>query len=122
MQAIYNETKAYNILKFSVLIIFPDIKHIERFEKYLYEKLNEDQEWHPDTSKIYKITGNENEEKPEIVSGQYSAITLSSNFCGRGTDIKPRNMLHVILAYYSNNERIVKQAIGRLGRGERNGT
>ena len=58
-------------------------------------------------------------ENPEKLAGFDGAISLGSNFCGRGTNIKCEgNPLHAIVSYYSSNVRVIYQAYGRTARND----
>ena len=128
MCCIYKEIMAYNTHECNrpVLVIFSDIRQILSFRKYMKNKMAEDVDWKPENIYVIKGINDKNEEEeadPKVVSGQKGAITLSSNFCGRGTDINPGgNILHVILAYFSPDERVIKQALGRTARNENMGS
>lgn len=61
--------------------------------------------------------------KPDKISGLFGAVSLGTNVCGRGTDIKePSNPLHVIVTYYTSNSRVINQAFGRTARQGNEGT
>lgn len=71
----------------------------------------------------YLIEGKTFNDRPQDFAGKNGSITIGTNLCGRGTDIKISDKsLHVIVTYYSSNERAIQQAFGRTGRQGMKGT
>eukprot|EP01084_Bolivina_argentea_P148531 259652_1 len=115
-------------LKKSVLIVAEDIdwcieieKHLKNWSKYrLYEKYRQNVSRYSrdDTSEKLII-------KQKMKSGD---IIIATNLAGRGTDIKLNDNiinyggLHVIISFEPENERILKQNIGRTCRAGASGS
>ena len=112
---IVSEILAFNEKKHPVLVIFQDLRELDDVGYLLGEKGQfEFDVFNGKDSK--KIT-------PENFSGQNSRITLGTNVCGRGIDIKLFSYpLHVIVAYHSTNVRLMSQAYGRTARQGQKGT
>lgn len=91
-----------------VLIIFQDLNEIKAVFNILASR---------GIKNIHIFEGKNETIKPDIIAGKTQSISLGSNVCGRGTDIKNLTMpLHVILTYYTSNARIISQAFGRTAR------
>lgn len=96
-----------------VLVIFQDLKEIEKIEKKL-NKIN---------IKVNIFDGKNESIKPDEVAGLRGAVSIGTNSCGRGTDIKVKDLpLHVIITYYSSQRRSMDQAFGRTARQGKRGT
>ena len=66
---------------------------------------------------INVFNGKNDKLKPDNIAGIKGSISLGTNVCGRGTDIKnPQNPLHDIVTYFSSNSRVMYQAFGRTAR------
>ena len=141
-----NEKIADEILYFHkkgnpVLVIFQDFNEIINAVPYirdaliLYQKeqnselnyqenrlrtvgVNKNKSYNNIYMKINIFDGKDEFIKPDLIAGNKGAISLGSNFCGRGTDIKCSSEypLHVIITFYSSNERVMQQAFGRTAR------
>lgn len=60
---------------------------------------------------------------PDRIAGIKGAVSLGSNYCGRGTDIQFTELpIHVIVSFYSSNVRVMDQAFGRTARQGQKGT
>ena len=97
-----------------VLVIFQELNEIYD----VYHNL------HLKGIKNINIFDGKNEKiKPDRISGLKGAVSLGTNVCGRGTDIKePFKPLHVIVTYYTSNTRVIQQAFGRTARQGNEGT
>ena len=110
-ELIVNEIMEYHKNGYPVLAIFLSPKEIDTIKSKIeshaiYLKYKVD-------IGVYGGQGN----KPNERAGKEGSITLGTNICGRGTDIKCRGKpLHVIVTYYSSNIRVMNQAFGRTGR------
>lgn len=61
--------------------------------------------------------------KPDKIAGINGAVSHGTNFCGRGTNIiANRKLLHVIISYFSLNQRVMNQEHRRTARQRRPGT
>ena len=66
---------------------------------------------------INVFNGKDQSIKPDFIAGRRCAISLGTNVCGRGTDIKnPAKPLHIIISYITSNVRVMQQAYDRTGR------
>ena len=113
-QLILNDIIIFAQKGFPVLVIFQDLIQIEEMFKKLQDKgfLN-----------IQKYNGSDENFRPDEKGGRIGAISLGSNFCGRGTNIKATGKpLHVIVTYYSTNKRVMNQVLGRTARQGQQGT
>ena len=113
---IVEEIKFFHKKGNPVLVIFESINDIRKFKHILQSEI---------FANIIEFDGtNQDKSNIEKKSGQKGNITLGTNFCGRGTDIKYNNdhPLHVIIAYGPQNDRAMKQAYGRTGRNGKAGT
>ena len=76
--------------------------------------------------KIYNINifdGRKDIIKPEMISGAEGSITLGTNFCGPGTNIRvKRKPLHVIISCFTSNTRVLNQGYEQTGRKGQQGT
>ena len=70
------------------LAIFQDLNEISIVEKMLRLK---------NITDINIFDGKSEIHKPEKVAGKKDSITLGTNVCGRGTNIRSNNLLHVIV-------------------------
>ncbi|KAK8887859.1 hypothetical protein M9Y10_038918 [Tritrichomonas musculus] len=111
---IISEVLAFHRERNPILVIFQDLKEIDEVKYRLY------------CHKIHKITifdGKDEQISPDDTAGQANAISLGTNFCGRGANIiqKSDKPLHVIVAYYSKS-RVMNQAFGRTARQGKKGS
>ena len=91
-----------------VLVIFQNLNELYDIEYLLYSS---------NIKNVNIFDGKSDNIKPDLISGIKGAISLGTNACGRGTDIIIKNYpLHVIVAYYSSNTRVMNQAFGRTAR------
>ena len=113
-QKIANEVLEFHEKEYPVLVIFQDLNEITNVYEMLTARGIE----------FINIFDGKNEKvKPDFVSGRKGAVSLGTNVCGRGTDIKdPEKPLHVIISYYTSNSRVMQQAFGRTSRQGREGT
>lgn len=59
--------------------------------------------------------GKDDNVRVDFIAGQEGAISLGTNFCGRGTDIRSSiKPLHVILTYFTSNKRVMKKALIKI--------
>ena len=108
----------------AILVI---VKYIDQV-KIIKRKLEESNKI--DTKNIIVYDRNDNPEQSSFLNKEIGpkTIILSTNLCGRGTDIKinkdcERNGgLYVILTFNAESERIEKQALGRAARKGENGS
>lgn len=108
----------------AILVI---VKYIDQV-KIIKKKLEESNQI--DTRNIIVYDRNDNPEQSNFLNKEIGpkTIILSTNLCGRGTDIKinkecERNGgLYVILTFNAESERIEKQALGRAARKGENGS
>ena len=108
----------------AILVI---VKYIDQV-KIIKKKLEESNQI--DTRNIIVYDRNDNPEQSNFLNKEIGpkTIILSTNLCGRGTDIRinkecERNGgLYVILTFNAESERIEKQALGRAARKGENGS
>ena len=113
-QQIVEEICGFHQKENPILVIFQDLTEI--YDVYI--KLQQ-----KGIKKINVFEGKNKDLKPEFVAGLKGAISLGTNVCGRGTDIKsPQLPLHVIISYYTSNSRVIYQAFGRTARNGKDGT
>ena len=114
-----NNNIVFEILKFHqqgnpVLVIFQDLKEINKVAKLLYIQ---------GIHCINIFNGKNEIIRPDKIAGVQGAITLGTNVCARGTNITPKKKpLHVIITFYSSNKRSMDQARGRTARQGSQGT
>ena len=110
---------------YPVLVVFIDVKEIRYFKDILIneKKIEHDKLYIFDgKNKKSKKLNKEDKMKIENESGKSGIITLGTNFCGRGIDIKfQEKPLCVIVTYYKDDKRSIDQVIGRAGRNGRPG-
>ena len=108
----------------AILVI---VKYIDQV-KIIKKKLEESNQI--DTRNIIVYDRNDNPEQSNFLNKEIGpkTIILSTNLCGRGTDIKINKEcertggLYVILTFNAESERIEKQALGRAARKGENGS
>ena len=113
----YNENRA-------ILVIVKYIKNVN----ILYDKLKQSNKFN--INDIITYTRNDNPGQNIFLNHEIGPkkIIISTNLCGRGTDIKitkeceANGGLHVILTFKTESERIEKQALGRAARKGEKGT
>ena len=114
-----NKRIAFEIIEFHkrgnpVLAIFQDSKEIDEVADLLNKK---------GIKYINIFDGKNSSMQPDKIAAYNGAVSLGSNVCGRGTNIKAKNKpLHVIISYYIPNSRVMDQALGRTARHGRKGT
>ena len=105
---IVEEIAKFNQKGNPVLAIFQDLNEISLVYKMLKNIGIND---------VYIFDGRDQSIKPDFIAGRKGAVSLGSNICGRGADIKnPEMPLHVIISFYTSNSRVMQQALGRTGR------
>ena len=113
-QKILEEVFSFNVLNIPVLVVLRDLREIGKIKALLASK------------RIYNVNvfdGINDKLNPEELAGLDGAVSLGTNFCGRGTDIQFKGKpLHVIVSYYSRNERVMQQVYGRTARQGKEGT
>lgn len=113
-QRIAEEVFQFNQRGNPVLVIFQDLNEISLMYKMLRSR---------GITNINVFDGRDQKIKPDYIAGRKGAVSLGTNVCGRGTDIKkPQKPLHVIISYYTSNVRVMQQAFGRTGRKGKRGT
>ncbi|KAK8889049.1 hypothetical protein M9Y10_033792 [Tritrichomonas musculus] len=111
---IVNEVIEYHAKEIPVLVIFRDLNEIS----YVYQAL-----FSKGIKNINIFDGKDEKIKPDKIAGLKGAVSLGTNVCGRGTDIKePSKPLHVVVTYYTSNTRVMYQAFGRTARQGKDGT
>lgn len=114
-QRIAAEVKQFHERGNPVLVIFQDLNEIA----LAYQILQDDY----GITNINVFDVRDPNIKPDYIAGRRGAVSLGTNVCGRGTDIKkPEKPLHVIISYYTSNVRVMQQAFGRTGRKGKRGT
>ena len=114
-----NKCIVFEILQFHnqgnpVLAIFQDLKEIEIVAKMIYSI---------GIQQINFFDGKDDTVLPDRIAGIKGAISLGTNYCGRGTNILVNDKsLHVIISYYTSNVRVMNQARGRTARQGQKGT
>ena len=69
------------------------------------------------------FNGKDEKVRPDKIAGLKGTVSLGTNVCGRGTDIKnPSKPSHVIVTYFTSNTRVMYQAFGRTARQGNDGT
>ncbi|KAK8852979.1 hypothetical protein M9Y10_017976 [Tritrichomonas musculus] len=97
-----------------VLVIFQKLTEINKVEELLLSK---------GIRVINIFDGKDDFIKPDEIAGVNGAISLGTNVCGRGTNIRIKGKpLHVIISYFSSNTRVMNQAFGRTARQGRGGS
>ena len=120
-QEIYQDILRKCNVKRSVLVIFKTIKELKQFKTFLQtNKIR-----YPVLEYLYS----DDEEISEIVKSiSPQKIILSTNLGGRGTDfcltksLVKQGGMHVILTFYTENSRVLRQAFGRVARKGEPGT
>ena len=111
---ILNEIEQYHQKSIPILVIFKDLNEIYYMYNVLVSK---------GIKNINVFDGKDEKIKPDRIAGLNGAISLGTNICGRGTDIKdPIKPLHVVVSYYTANTRVMHQAFGRTARQGKEGT
>ena len=113
---IIQEIEAFHKRNIPVLVVFEDIQEIDNIYEILRSK----------RLKVHRFIGKDSRKSnPEYIAGRAGAISLGTNFCGRGTDIKCQSKalpLHIIVSYSPKNQRAMFQAFGRTSRQGKPGT
>lgn len=116
---ICHEINALHEMEYPVLVVFNSIIEITDVNNILvnFYKIK-------DHIAVFTGLNNEKSEQDKNYlqdnSGKPKAITLGTNFCGRGVNIKTDSLpLFTIVTYFSDDNRSINQALGRSGR---NGT
>ncbi|KAK8836772.1 hypothetical protein M9Y10_037294 [Tritrichomonas musculus] len=110
---IVEEVLSFHLLNVPVLVILQNLKDIEYIKKELEAK----------QIKVNEFNGKDDQKDPEHIAGIDGAVSLGTNFCGRGANIvAEHNPLHVIVTYYSSNVRVIHQAFGRTARNGKEGS
>ncbi|KAK8889422.1 hypothetical protein M9Y10_034168 [Tritrichomonas musculus] len=105
---IANEISSFHEKGYPVLAIFQDLKDIEIVQDLLKRRK---------LKNINIFDGRKETVRPDFIAGKEGAISLGTNVCGRGTNIRIKGKpLHIIVAYYSSNIRVMQQAFGRTVR------
>ncbi|KAK8892270.1 hypothetical protein M9Y10_029495 [Tritrichomonas musculus] len=105
---IASEVIDFNKNGYPVLVIFQDLNEMSALFNLLSSK---------GIKNINIFDGKDEKIKPDRIAGIKGAVSLGTNVCGRGTDIKnPAKPLHVIVTYFSSNTRVMNQAFGRTAR------
>ena len=111
---IVNEVIEYHMKDIPILVILQDLNEIETISCCLAEK---------GIKNINIFDGKNEEIKPDTIAGLKGAVSLGTNFCGRGADIKDMSKpLHVVVTYHTANTRVMNQAFGRTARQGNRGT
>lgn len=114
---ICDEVQFFHKKRNPCLVIFQNSTEIEPVKKQLIDQ------YHIPANKINTFDGTTDQATAlETYGGQDSAITLGTNYCGRGMDIKCNKSLHVIVSFSPQNSRSVEQAFGRAARNGKPGT
>ncbi|KAK8881401.1 hypothetical protein M9Y10_004137 [Tritrichomonas musculus] len=125
-----NEKIVEEVLKFHeagnpVLVIFQDFNEIDEVEEMIKEAtMNNKKKQRKNNISINIFNGKDEMLRPDLIGGAKGAISLGTNICGRGTNIicSSSYPLHVIVAYYQSNTRVMEQAFGRTARNGQVGT
>jgi preprotein translocase subunit SecA len=114
LQGLLEEVRDMQKQQRPTLILFETIHETEKFSASFKEKGL--------TPQLLNERQAANEEVVIAKAGTPGTITIATNAAGRGTDIIPspsslkNGGLHVILTFFSENERIEYQGFGRAGR------
>lgn len=107
----------FHKLKYPILIVFANLKEIDQIQSMLVN------EYCISENKIMRFTGDtknndeSDKKKLEENAGKPGRITLGTNYCGRGVDIKYTDKPLVVLVTYDNDDkRAIQQVLGHSGR------